>query len=777
MAGIIEGAAVVTATVATKTLVWDPLKETIESSNDMGEVYRALNDAMKTHTAKRDDHEDNVQRHKTTMNPSKTYTNWNYRVNEVAKEVDQLEVKYTKKSKKSTFFCINSRAKFTEKMKKIASRVISLMMEGTDLVDFLVGKKPACVVEMITPRITNIPSFQQPLEQILDWLCENEVRGIRIHGLVGSGKTTIMQNLNNHVKVSEMFDMVLWVTVSREGSMKNRAIDEIQQLIAQRLKLDIEVSNQPDLIASRMREELKDIKYLLLLDDVTEDLDLNKIGVPINENGSKIVFTTRLPHACSSIATRQTSIRRLSGKEALYMFKSVLDRPHLEENANIKRLMPKIVKWCDNHPLMIKVTAGVFRVKETEESWHDGLKKLKTQPFQGIDAMEEMYELLACCFKTLKVTQKKCFFYSAMYPEDSDIQKDCLLDNWAAEELLDTVDDVEGTRTNGREMLDYLKMVSLLEENTSLQCIRMNKLIRLAALYNMSTDENKESLVKSGEALEKPLDVECWKDKRWISLGDSKMNRLPDQPECPILSTLFLQKNPNLKIVPQAFFKHMKCLRVLDLYNMRITSLPSSLLQLVTLKVLYLQNCVALVELHHDIGNLKELEVLDIRGSGLTNVPPQVKSLIRLRRLLISFTSSGTKNPIENAAYDIEVVSRIPKLKELVIDVEDGLERILYGAIVNVVRIKSLSLLQFSSPNKVVDLIKAIGDSWKITFPTERLLQSYIDKVKSFELKQCQIFVGCDISSPPHVMEFMPYFCWDITKRVKHFKQIDICFR
>nr|GFA49036.1 NB-ARC domains-containing protein [Tanacetum cinerariifolium] len=51
-----------------------------------------------------------------------------------------------------------------------------------------------------------------------------------------------------------------------------------------------------------------------------------------------------------------------------------------------------------------------------------------------------------------------------LYLEDNDIQKDCLLDNWAAEELLDAGDGVEVTRANRREVLDYLKMVSLLEK-------------------------------------------------------------------------------------------------------------------------------------------------------------------------------------------------------------------------------------------------------------------------------------------------------------------------
>ncbi|GKC10179.1 NB-ARC domains-containing protein [Tanacetum coccineum] len=266
--------------------------------------------------------------------------------------------------------------------------------------------------------------------------------------------------------------------------------------------------------------------------------------------------------------------------------------------------------------------------------------------------MQEIYKLLNSCFDCLKDTQKKCFFYSAVYPEDSNIQKDCLLHNSAAEELLDTGDGVEVKRANGREVLDYLKMVSLLEENTFQQCIRMHKLIRLAALYNLSTDDQG------------------------------------------------ILKNKDLEVIPRAFFKHMQSLRVLDLYDTRITSLPNSLLKLATLKVLYLQKYVALVEIYREIENLQKLKVLDIRGSGLENIPPQVESLISLRRLLVSFTSSMSIHPTQKAANEVEVISKIPMLKELVVDVEDGLERIVYGAIVNVVRLTRLSLLQFCFSNK-----------------------------------------------------------------------------
>ncbi|KAL4580794.1 hypothetical protein LXL04_016997 [Taraxacum kok-saghyz] len=52
---------------------------------------------------------------------------------------------------------------------------------------------------------------------------------------------------------------------------------------------------------------------------------------------SKFVFTTRLRHVCSSIATTQINVEKLKPKEASELFKSELNRPLLEENPNIKK--------------------------------------------------------------------------------------------------------------------------------------------------------------------------------------------------------------------------------------------------------------------------------------------------------------------------------------------------------------------------------------------------------------------------------------------------------
>ncbi|KAI8003476.1 hypothetical protein LOK49_LG08G01702 [Camellia lanceoleosa] len=74
---------------------------------------------------------------------------------------------------------------------------------------------------MGAPEIQKFCTFQMHVDNTLNLLRNGKVKGIRIHGMVGSGKTTIMLSLNNHKEVGNLFDIVIWVKVSTEGSKDN----------------------------------------------------------------------------------------------------------------------------------------------------------------------------------------------------------------------------------------------------------------------------------------------------------------------------------------------------------------------------------------------------------------------------------------------------------------------------------------------------------------------------------------------------------------------------
>ena len=132
--------------------------------------------------------------------------------------------------------------------------------------------------------------------------------------MVGIGKTTITQNLNDNKDIAKMFDIVIWVHVSREWS-----VEKLQHVIIDRLKLNMEGITNVDEIAWRISMELECKRYLLLLDEVWHILDLKKIGIYGNQKDSKVVLATRYRHICHEMDAL-IIMERMSEVDAWKMF-------------------------------------------------------------------------------------------------------------------------------------------------------------------------------------------------------------------------------------------------------------------------------------------------------------------------------------------------------------------------------------------------------------------------------------------------------------------------
>ncbi|KAI8027379.1 Disease resistance protein [Camellia lanceoleosa] len=153
-----------------------------------------------------------------------------------------------------------------------------------------------------------------PLEETLDLLKKDNVKGIAISEMMGTGKTAIMKNLNNHEEVAKRFDMVMWIKVTAGESKENLDMSQLQNAIAKRLKVDMAGTSDCADIVERISNKLKGKRYLLLLDDVKADLDIHQMGIPPCENGSKIVLTTRESHIRCPRMDRVVKLERFSEK-------------------------------------------------------------------------------------------------------------------------------------------------------------------------------------------------------------------------------------------------------------------------------------------------------------------------------------------------------------------------------------------------------------------------------------------------------------------------------
>ncbi|KAG5520697.1 hypothetical protein RHGRI_033324 [Rhododendron griersonianum] len=179
---------------------------------------------------------------------------------------------------------------------KLGERVVNMVNDIDLLIEkskfengFLVDSPPTRVERRPEPPSTLSSSAHHTLDMVLNKLRDESIQKIGIWGMGEVGKTTILDLLNKSHEAETYFDFVIWVTVSNSWS-----IGKLQNEVGKRLKIKIDANESNDPVASKFLQRLEGKKYLLLLDNVWDEVDLSVVGFPNanQQNGCKVVLTT-----------------------------------------------------------------------------------------------------------------------------------------------------------------------------------------------------------------------------------------------------------------------------------------------------------------------------------------------------------------------------------------------------------------------------------------------------------------------------------------------------
>lgn len=236
MAGAAASAAVVSATTAETykagATVLSYFRDKINDAKNLDDNWTSLIAEAEKLNARRDDILAEAQKCK-TMQINNECQSWISRVTRSEVEVEELKTKYTREKgeekNKFNWLRLRSRAKVSKKIADKCEDLRGLYSEGEKFVTrILVERLPEAVKPMHAPNIKDKPSLYWAVEEILSNLRDNNVRRVGLWGMAGVGKTAIMQNLNNNEDIAKMFDIVIWITVSKDGNEERvqRAIIE-----------------------------------------------------------------------------------------------------------------------------------------------------------------------------------------------------------------------------------------------------------------------------------------------------------------------------------------------------------------------------------------------------------------------------------------------------------------------------------------------------------------------------------------------------------------------
>ncbi|KAI9377047.1 hypothetical protein POPTR_019G014372v4 [Populus trichocarpa] len=466
-------------------------------------------------------------------------------------------------------------------------------------------------------------AFEENTKVIWSLLMDDEVPTIGVYGMGGVGKTTILQHIHNELlQRPDICDHVWWVTVSQDFS-----INRLQNIIAKHLDLDIsrEVDNLHR--AAKLSEKLmKKQKWILILDDLWNSFELQKVGIPVRLKGCKLIMTTRSETVCHQMTCQhKIKVKPLSEGEAWTLFMEKLG----SDIALSPEVAKAIARECAGLPLGISTVARSLRGVDDLHEWRNALKKLRESEFRD----NEVFKLLRFSYDRLgDLALQQCLLYCALFPEDCEIEREMLIGYLIDEGIIKGMRSRKDAFDEGHTMLNKLERVCLLE-SAQMTHVKMHDLIRDMTIHILL--ENSQVMVKAGAQLKELPDAEEWTENLTrVSLMQNQIKAIPSSysPRCPYLSTLLLCQNRWLGFIADSFFKQLHGLKVLDLSCTGIKNLPDSVSDLVSLTALLLNDCWKLRHVP-SLKKLRELRRLDLSCTTLEKMPQGMKCLTNLRYL------------------------------------------------------------------------------------------------------------------------------------------------
>ncbi|KAH1055117.1 hypothetical protein J1N35_033182 [Gossypium stocksii] len=509
--------------------------------------------------------------------------------------------------------CLSS-YKFGKKVAKMLQEISNHKRKR--VFEKVAGSQPAASV--VVRPVEQPVALESTMQKVWSCVVDKDVGIIGLYGLGGVGKTTLLTKLNNKFSTTPNdFEVVIWALVSKDSD-----VGKIQDRIGGNLGFsnDSWKNKSVDQKATDIYGVLREKRLVVLLDDLWERVDLNQVGIPKpnQENGSKLIFTTRSLEVCGEMeARKKIKVECLEPEKAWELFQDKVGDETLKSHPDIPNLEKQVAERCGGLPLALITIGRAMACKTTLGEWNYAIEMLKRCALPKME--NEVFPLLKFSYDNLpNATMKSCFLYCCLHPEDYCISKKRLVEYWFCEGLLNEFDRFSEAQMQGDDIISSLLNVCLLENGDEIggeDCVKMHDVIRDMALWITREFETIENnfFVKAGAQLFEELDAGAWESVQRMSVMKNKIEVLKETPKCPNLRTLFLCQN-NLKVISDDFFQFIPHLTVLDLSrNYGLPALPKG------------------------ISNLVSLECLDLSSTGIRVLPIELKSLTKLKMLDLSY--------------------------------------------------------------------------------------------------------------------------------------------
>ncbi|KAI3454791.1 hypothetical protein Pfo_011454 [Paulownia fortunei] len=478
-----------------------------------------------------------------------------------------------------------------------------------------------------------------------------------------------------------------------------------------------------EILGIQLYKSLSGRRYMIIMDDMwsIEVWDKVKMFFPDNNNGSRIIVTTRLSNLANHFSSSSLEMKFLDEDNSWNL---LCEKVFVQESCplELEEVGKKIAKNCKGLPLSIVVTGGLLaKSNKALEYWKHVAEDVSSIVY--LDDHEHCLKVLSLSYSQLPVHLKPCFLYMGVFPEDHEIRVSELTKLWIAEGFLKPI------RAKNMEEIAEEFLKDLIERNLILvdkwgssgkiKSCNIHDLLRDLCLRE--AQKEKFLCVMRVHSLDVPQGMNS---PRRIVINQSTM----EKKYCP--QVLHALQSASLarslicnfdQVLPPLTFRLLRVLNVIDKYSYKPKNEEDKyplevIFQLVNARYLAFKADWNLNSMFpSSICLLSNVQTLIVRGTWSTIAPSEIWDMPQLRHtkfdaVFLPDPPSGRKDwqdylvlanlqtlmNIENFRFSEEVLKKIPNIRKLRITYDEsygGYEEWSHYCLDNIDRLQNLESL------------------------------------------------------------------------------------
>ncbi|ONH91711.1 hypothetical protein PRUPE_8G132100 [Prunus persica] len=478
-------------------------------------------------------------------------------------------------------------------------------------------------------------------DELIAWLIDGEVASrrsvISVVGMGGLGKTTLAKKVYDNPRFVEWFPWRAWIPVSQSNKNDDTLrgiLTELHRTVNKTLPEGIKTMDWR-LLIDTLRGFLKEKRYAIVFDDVwsINFWECLKLALPDNNNGSRIIITTRISEVAASCREALYHLEPLSQALAWQLFcKKTFQDSEGRCPPELKQFAITIVNKCGGLPLAIVAISGLLSTRCGDVyQWrklHDSLgSELEFNPH-----LTNVTKILSFSYHDLPPQLKPCFLYFGTYPNNCTIRCATLIRKWIAEGFIKEQRDKTLEEVAEEYLTELIQrslvQVSYVDDRGMRRECQVHDVMREAVILLKIGNLSFSQFLQEDSTFNSNM--------RHLSVGRNAYNVFGGIKNSRAHSLCFFHgiggpENPFTCC--RNLYKRFKFLRLLDFEDSPLDNLPDEVGYLYHLRYLSLRKTSVKI-LPKSIGKLVNLETLDLKLSLVHEIRNEITKLPKLRNFL-----------------------------------------------------------------------------------------------------------------------------------------------